>query len=118
MCVGLEVGPAFASLSLRLMVSPSALAYRLERLRLIDAMTRDAWKTLSAAQAARKAGAAESMAAATAYSTEPRRPGLLARDLFAAYLDERTTLRPYASLLGVNTAKLRDELERSDEIGH
>lgn len=117
------VGPgfdeaAFASLSLRLMVSPSALAYRLERLRLIDSMTRDAWKSLSASQAARMAGAADSMAAATAYSTEPRRPGLLARDLFAAYLDERTTLRPYASLLQVDTATLRDELERSDEIGH
>lgn len=117
------VGPgldeaAFASLSLRLLVSPSALAYRLERLRLIDAMTRDAWKTLSASQAARMAGAADSMAAATAYSTEPRRPGLLARDLFAAYLDERTTLRPYASLLGVDTATLREELERSHEVGH
>ena len=116
------VGPgfdegAFATLSLRLMVSPPALAYRLENLRLIDAITRDVWKSLSASQAARKAGSANSMAAATAYSTEPRRPGLLARDLFAAYLDERTTLRPYANLLGVDTATLRDELERIDEIG-
>lgn len=108
---------AFAALSLRLMVSPSALAYRLESLRLIDAMARDSWRAMSAAQAARTAGDAESMAAAAAYATEPRRPGLLTRDLLTAYLDQRTTLRPYASLLGVDTATLRDELERSEAIG-
>jgi Zn-dependent peptidase ImmA (M78 family) len=108
---------AFAVLALRLKVSPSALAIRLETLRLIDAMTRDAWKSLSAKQATQVAGAPEELAAATRYATAPRRPGLLDRDLFTAYLDERTTLRPYANLLGVDVAKLRDDLERSGEIG-
>jgi Zn-dependent peptidase ImmA (M78 family)/transcriptional regulator with XRE-family HTH domain len=108
---------AFAGLALRLKVSPSALAIRLETLRLIDAMNRDAWKSLSAKQATQLAGAPEELAAATRYATAPRRPGLLDRDLFTAYLDERTTLRPYANLLGVDVAKLRDDLERSGEIG-
>ncbi len=106
----------FAALAVSLMVSPSALAFRLRELRLIDSGAAAAWQGMSAAQAARLAGAAEAMAAATAYSTEPRRPGLLARDLFAAYLDERTTLRPYANLLGVDTVTLRAELERSREV--
>jgi Zn-dependent peptidase ImmA (M78 family)/transcriptional regulator with XRE-family HTH domain len=108
---------AFAGLALRLKVSPSALAIRLETLRLIDAMTADAWKSLSAKQATQLAGAPEELAAATRYATAPRRPGLLDRDLFTAYLDERTTLRPYANLLGVDVAKLRNDLERSGEIG-
>lgn len=107
---------AFASLAVDLMVSPSSLAIRLRDLRLIDSGAAAAWQGMSAAQAARLAGAAEAMAAATAYSTEPRRPGLLSRDLFAAYLDERTTLRPYANLLGVDTVTLRAELERSREV--
>lgn len=103
---------AFAALAMRLMVTPSALAIRLETLRLIDGMKKEKWRTLSAKQAARLAGAQAQLAAVTAYSTEPRGPGLLTRDLFTAYLDEKTTLRPYASLVGVDTATLRDELER------
>ncbi|WP_295697244.1 XRE family transcriptional regulator [Lapillicoccus sp.] len=108
---------AFAALSLRLMVSPSALAYRLETLRLIDAMTRDRWLRMSASAAARLSGDIAALGAASDYATTARRPGLLSRDLFAAYVDQRTTLRLYASLLGVDSAILRRELERSDEIG-
>lgn len=114
------VGPGFgerefAAISVRLLVSPSALAYRLENLRLIDAMARDRWKSMSAKQAARLAGMPASIAAATAYATEPRNPGLLARDLFTAYLDEKSTLRPYANLLGVDAAQLRHDLERAGD---
>jgi len=107
---------AFAALALRLMVSPSALALRLEKLRLIDSMTRDRWRRMSASDAARRVGETAALAAASDYATSPHRPGLLARDLFAAYVDQKTTLRPYASLLGIDTATLRRELERSDEI--
>lgn len=112
------VGPgfdkeAFAKLSIRLMVSPTALAYRLKNLRLIDDMAATQFGTLSAAKAARLAGASHTLAAATAFSAEERRPGLLTTDLFAAYLDGRTTLRPYANLIGVDTDSLRDDLERS-----
>jgi len=107
---------AFGALALELKVSPSALAIRLERLNFIDALASERWKSMSAAQAARASGDATVMARATAYATETRRPGLLSRDLFAAYVDGRTTLRPYASLLGVDTATLRADLERSDEV--
>jgi Zn-dependent peptidase ImmA (M78 family) len=105
----------FAALSVRLFVSPSALAHRLANLRLIDEMARDRWKVMSAATAARLAGASTALAAATAYSTEARHPGLLARDLFSAYLDEKTTLRPYARLLRVGAEQLRSDLEREGE---
>lgn len=105
----------FAALSVRLFVSPSALAHRLANLRLIDEMTRDRWRVMSAATAARMAGASTALAAATAYSTKSRQPGLLARDLFSAYLDEKTTLRPYARLLGVGAEQLRSDLEREGE---
>ncbi|MEP7161506.1 MAG: XRE family transcriptional regulator [Dermatophilaceae bacterium] len=106
---------AFGALALELKVSPSALAIRLERLNFIDAMASERWKSMSAAQAARASGDATLMARATAYATERRHPGLLSRDLLAAYLDGKTTLRPYASLLGVDTATLRADLERSDD---
>lgn len=105
----------FAALSVRLLVSPSALAHRLANLRLIDEMARDRWKVMSAAAAARRAGTPTALAAATAYSTETRHPGLLARDLFSAYLDQKTTLRPYARLLGVGAELLRSDLEREGE---
>jgi len=68
---------------------------------------------LSAAKAARVAGASQALAAATAYSAGERRPGRLAPDLFAAYLDGKTTLRPYANLIGVDTDSLRDDVEHS-----
>ncbi|MDN5789408.1 MAG: XRE family transcriptional regulator [Micrococcales bacterium] len=108
---------AFGALALELKVSPAALAIRLERLNFIDALASERWKSMSAAQAARASGDATVMARATAYATEPRRPGLLSRDLFAAYVDGKTTLRPYASLLGVDSSTLRADLERSDELG-
>lgn len=108
---------AFARLSIALLVSPPALAYRLASLRLIDDFTRDRWRGMTAKDAAGRAGMSADLAAATANSTNPRRPGLLARDLFAAYLDGKATLRPYAQLLGVETGQIRADLERSAEAG-
>lgn len=106
---------AFAELAMHLKVTPTALAIRLETLRLIDGMKKEQWRSLSAKQAARLAGAQDQLAAVTAYATEPRGPGLLTRDLFTAYLDEKTTLRPYAQLVGVDPNALRDDLERAAE---
>lgn len=108
---------AFAKLAMSLKVTPTALAIRLESLRLIDGMKKERWRSMSAKQAARVAGAQDQLASVTAYATEPRGPGLLARDLFTAYLDEKTTLRPYAQLVGVDSNALRDELERPTEQG-
>ncbi|MBK7721875.1 MAG: ImmA/IrrE family metallo-endopeptidase [Austwickia sp.] len=108
-------GQDFAALAVRLLVSPAALAYRLENLRLIDAMASAQCKSMTAKEAARQARAPASIGSATAYATEPRIPSLLARDLFTAYLDEKTTLRPYASLLSVDAERLRQDLEREGE---
>lgn len=105
----------FAALAISLMVSPQALAIRLRDMRLIDAGAADDWRAMTAVEAGRVAGVGPQVGAAAAYSTSERRPGLLARDLFAAYLDERTTLRPYANLLGVDTDTLRADLERNGE---
>lgn len=112
------VGPgvdqeAFARLSMQLMVSPNALTYRLKNLRLIDDLAATRLGGVSATQAARVAGTSPVLAAATAYSVEERRPGLLTTDLFTAYLDGKTTLRPYANLIGVDPDSLRDDLECS-----
>ncbi len=100
------VGPgfdraAFCRLAIQLMVSPSALAYRLADLRLIDEMTRDQWRGVSAKAAARESGQTRALAEHAAYTGNPRRPGLLARDLYAAYVDGRATARLYARLVGV-----------------
>ncbi len=102
----------FAALVMELHVSPSALAIRLEDLRLIDGMARDRWQRLSAKGAAQLAGAARELAAATTLSGEARPPGPLSRDLLTAYLEDKTTLRPYANLMGVESARLRADLER------
>lgn len=108
----------FAALAMSLMVSPHALAIRLRDMRLIDAGTADGWKAMTAVEAGRLAGVGPQVGAAAAYSTSLRRPGLLSRDLFAAYLEEKTTLRPYANLLGVDTDTLRADLERNGEAEH
>lgn len=104
---------AFARLAMDLMVSPLALAIRLESLQFIDGLKKERWGAMSAKSAARASQRQDRLADITAYATEPRGPGLLTRDLFTAYLDEKTTLRPYAQLVGVDSATLRDELERS-----
>ena len=87
-------------------------------MRLIDAGAADDWKAMTAVEAGRLAGLGPQVGAAAAYSTSLRRPGLLSRDLFAAYLEEKTTLRPYANLLGVDTDTLRADLERNGEAEH
>jgi Zn-dependent peptidase ImmA (M78 family) len=103
---------AFATLATDLRVTPSALAYRLLNLRLIDAGTCDRLKTLTAAAAARLAGHGERFAAQVTEASRTRPPGLLARDAYAAYESGATTLRPYANLLGTDVEQLRKALEQ------
>ena len=43
-----------------------------------------------------------------------RPPGLLVRDSYMAYESGATTLRPYASLLGVDVDELRQALEAEE----
>lgn len=105
-----------ASLACDLMVSPSALAYRLFTLRLIDAGVRDRFKAMSGAKAAHLVGKTAEWAQHVARATARRSPGLLLRDTYAAYESGAATLRPYADLLGVDVAELRDSLEAEADL--
>jgi Zn-dependent peptidase ImmA (M78 family) len=102
---------AFAALACDLMVTPSALAYRLLHLRLIDAGTCDRYKAITASRAASMASRGEEFAQRVTQASTPRPPGLLVRDTYAAYESGAATLRPYANLLGVDVDELRQALE-------
>jgi Zn-dependent peptidase ImmA (M78 family)/transcriptional regulator with XRE-family HTH domain len=106
----------FANLVCELKVSPSALAIRLSHLRLIDAGTCDRFKRLTGAKAAAMDGRGEEFARWMAEANTLRPPGHLVRDAYAAYEAGTTTLRPYASLLGVDVEELRQALESEDGI--
>ncbi|MGW1773325.1 helix-turn-helix domain-containing protein [Streptomyces sp. NPDC002104] len=106
---------SYAALSCDLMVSPETLAYRLEQLRLIDAGTRDHYKRMTAGEAARVVGRSEQFEQRATLSQQPRLPGLLVRDTRAAYEAGKATLRPYATLLGVDVDELRTELNPDQE---
>jgi Zn-dependent peptidase ImmA (M78 family)/transcriptional regulator with XRE-family HTH domain len=101
----------FAALACSLMVTPSALAYRLLHLRLIDAGTCDRYKAITGAEAASIAGRGDEFAQQVTEASTSRPPGLLVRDTYAAYESGAATLRPYASLLGVGVDDLRRALE-------
>jgi Zn-dependent peptidase ImmA (M78 family) len=101
----------FAALACDLKVTPSALAIRLQQLRLIDAGTCDRFRKLTAAKAASVAGRVEEFARRVADANGARPPGLLVRDAYKAYEIGAITLRPYASLLGVDVEELRQALE-------
>jgi Zn-dependent peptidase ImmA (M78 family)/transcriptional regulator with XRE-family HTH domain len=101
----------FATLSCDLLVSPSTLAYRLLKLRLIDNGTCSRFASISGAAAARLAGRTDEWAHRVDQASSPRRPGLLLRDTYSAYAAGATTLRPYANLLGVDVDGLRAALE-------
>ncbi|MFJ6944173.1 XRE family transcriptional regulator [Streptomyces wuyuanensis] len=101
----------FAKLACELMVSPSTLAYRLLKLRLVDAGTCDRYKAITGMQAAKLAGRGEQLAQRTAKAATTRAPGILLRDSYAAYESGQATLRPYANLLGADVDDLRRTLE-------
>jgi hypothetical protein len=101
----------FAALACDLAVTPAALAYRLLHLRLIDSGTCDRYKSTTAARAASTAGRGEDFARWVTEAGTPRPPALLVRDTYAAYESGAATLRPYASLLGVDVDELRHALE-------
>jgi Zn-dependent peptidase ImmA (M78 family) len=107
---------SFAALSFDLQVSPSALAIRLQQLRLIDAGTCDRFKKLTAARAAALAGRSEEFAQRVADASTPRPPGLLVRDSYMAYESGVITLRPYAILIGAEVDELRQALEAEEGV--
>lgn len=104
----------FAALACDLKVTPSALAIRLQQLRLIDAGTCDRFRKLTAAKAASITGRSDEFARRVADASAARPPGLLVRDAYAAYEAGATTIRPYANLLGIDADELRQALEASE----
>lgn len=102
---------AFVTLACDLMVTPSALAYRLLHLRLIDAGACDRYKAITGSKAAAIARRGEDFARQVTGASTPRPPGLLVRDTYAAYESGAATLRPYANLLGADLDELRHALE-------
>jgi Zn-dependent peptidase ImmA (M78 family)/transcriptional regulator with XRE-family HTH domain len=106
---------SFARLSSALRVSPSALAYRLQRLSLIDAFASNEFRGYSARRVAELAGTASDLATDIAGAQRDRPPGLLVGDAFAAYTAGATTVQPYALLLGVDPEQLRVSLEVADD---
>jgi Zn-dependent peptidase ImmA (M78 family)/transcriptional regulator with XRE-family HTH domain len=106
----------FALLACDLKVTPSALAIRLQQLRLIDAGMCDRFRKLTAAKAASVIGRSDEFAQRVADASAARPPGLLVRDAYKAYEAGATTLRPYASLLGVDVDELRQALEVEEGV--
>lgn len=104
-----------ASIALDLKVTPTALIHRLEGLRLVDGMTAGRLGEMSMKEAQLLTGrGAEWQVAVEAAKTE-RRPAALAADLYRAYLEGRTTLRPYARLLDEDVDALRASLEEAGD---
>jgi Zn-dependent peptidase ImmA (M78 family) len=106
----------FSALSCELQVSPSALAIRLQQLRLVDAGTCDRYRKITAAKAAALADRNEEFARHVADASTARPPGILVRDAYLAYESGATTLRPYADLLGVDVDELRQALEAEEGV--
>ncbi|MFE7379543.1 helix-turn-helix domain-containing protein [Streptomyces zhihengii] len=102
---------AFARLVVEFKVSPSALAVRLGQLGLIDRAARDRLRVLTAERCHLVAGAAAEFQRQLAWAEARQFPARIADQLFNAYTAGETTLRPLASLLGVEADWLHDVLE-------
>lgn len=100
-----------AELAIDLGVSPSALAHRMERLGMIDGMTCVRLGDMTHKQAQQLTGRVAEWGARQARAMEERPPPRLAAALYAAYVEGRTTLRPYARLIGADVDELRASLE-------
>lgn len=106
----------FCVLASDLKVSPAALAYRLCDLEMIDADTRDHWRTVTGQRAANIAGQGKQFAEAIARSDAQRRPASLVRDSYQAYTDGNATLRTYAALIGEDVESLKRSLDTIAEV--
>lgn len=105
---------SFAELACERAVSPVSLAWRLLNVGLVDDEARQRFGAMTAATAARLAGRGDEFSRRAIESGEPRLPGLLTRDAYDAYSTARTTLRPYAALIGADLDQLRRVLEEND----
>jgi len=101
----------FAQTVMELMVSPSSLAWRLLNLGLLSAERRAQLGSLRTIDCASIVNRVNDYAAWVESSSQERVPVLLVQDLFQAYLDGQTTLRPLANLLQISVELLRQAVE-------
>ena len=104
----------FEELVWELQVSPTALAYRLGNLKLIDDTERNRLLTVEMDRVVAILGRQQDYAARVAEASQPRIPALLLRDLLAAHRKGHITLRPVAALMGMSTNDLRAQLAKSE----
>jgi len=105
----------FAALACRLWVAPNTLAWRLFNLGLIDRNRCEDFGRLTAWDAASIAGVAGTFGEWLQSASRARMPFMLVRDAFQAYADGKSTLRPLANLLGVDTDLLRQVMHGKKE---
>lgn len=103
----------FSDAVMKLKVSPSSLAWRLLNLKLASPEQRTKLGKLRTIDCAASTSKMDNYAAWVEAAGQPRIPTRLVRDLFDAYLDGKTTLRPLANLLGVPVDRLRIAIEPS-----
>lgn len=103
----------FSDAVMKLKVSPSSLAWRLLNLKLASPEERAKFGSMRAIDCAAAASQMDTYAAWVEAGRQPRTPRRLVRDLFEAYLEGGTTLRPLANLLNVPVDSLRMSIESS-----
>lgn len=112
------VGPAgeldqesFAQLVVDFKVSPSALAVRLRQLGLVDTATQSRMRAFTAENCHLHVGAASEYQRQQAWADGRQFPARVALELFQAYEEGDTTLRPLAGLLGWDVDRLHQVLD-------
>ncbi|MFS8203093.1 helix-turn-helix domain-containing protein [Streptomyces sp. CWNU-52B] len=105
---------AFSELVVAFKVSPSALSARLSQLRLVDAKSAPHHRGLTTEVCHLLAGATDAFQRQLAWAAAERFPVRLVAALYTCYADGETTLRPLASLLGVDVDHLHDLLDPAE----
>ncbi|MGC5563177.1 helix-turn-helix domain-containing protein [Streptomyces sp. FR-108] len=107
---------AFSELVVAFKVSPSALSARLSQLRLIDAKSESAvhCRGLTTEICHLLAGATDAFQRQLAWAAAQRFPVRLVAALYKCYDEGETTLRPLASLLGMDVDHLHDLLDPAE----
>ncbi|EST34686.1 hypothetical protein N566_18250 [Streptomycetaceae bacterium MP113-05] len=101
----------FARLVVDFKVSPSALAVRLRQLGLVDTATHDRFRQLTAENCHLHVGAAAEYQRQQSWAEARQFPTRVVSQLFRAYEDGETTLRPVAALLGWDVDALHRVLD-------
>jgi Zn-dependent peptidase ImmA (M78 family) len=105
----------FAEAVMDLKVSPSSLAWRLLNLKLLSPERRSQLGAMRTVDCAAVAERMNEYAMWVEASSQPRIPVRLVQDLFQAYVEGKTTLRPLANLLHVPVDVLRKAVESAPQ---